>query len=650
MKKWIPRIIFGVIIALIILLGLFFFVGKEKSKDENSDIIVKDNVKVISSKMNEDELPVQVADDRVVFKKKPKYKKGDVIVCGSIEKAENGFIRKIVDISELNDRYIYYTEPAFLTDVFEKVNIVKRVKLTEDGAIDADLETLALETAADDINKFQNLTFKSDTTYSLENLSSSNDENSQKNEENKKEADASGKKVEDNGTDYMFGGVIQKEEDPFYISGEAGVSIWVEFNLKIIDGGLIFGMSLKNESGAELSCSISKSVEKEIEKTLFSKELKPFEFWVGEIPIVITNEIKMVLKAEAELEGGIGASYEITYDGTLGFEYNSSTNEVTKIDDPHFDTTGLEWTAVEASGEASAGGELHLTSKLYDVTGIDISAGIKGSVEGKVRAAPHIKPDGFAGELDLSIGPEVEGKLVVDIPVVDDKLVEQELFKVSILKPWEKHWQSENGEADLEKTESGDNGKTYTTKFGEEKMITCPTFQFSIPNGWQVKSEEIGDGTDIVQEKVVLSNDENLEVTYWDIPYDLGGHGKSVSKAEITKVEDSDFEPGYPDGTNTDYSYLGNFIVAKVHITATMMGGIDNDWVPADGTFYAVVPESYVGEIEFGGVSGMLEAVSFKYPQAYAFIAESPDGTFTAKQEKEVVKILKSFKVTQSIY
>ena len=85
MKKWIPRIIFGVIIALIILLGLFFFVGKEKSKDENSDIIVKDNVKVISSKMNEDELPVQVADDRVVFKKKPKYKKGDVIVCGSID-------------------------------------------------------------------------------------------------------------------------------------------------------------------------------------------------------------------------------------------------------------------------------------------------------------------------------------------------------------------------------------------------------------------------------------------------------------------------------------------------------------------------------------------------------------------------------------
>ena len=94
----------------------------------------------------------------------------------------------------MNDRYIYYTEPAFLTDVFEKVNIVKRIKLTEDGAIDADLETLAFETAADDINKFQNLTFKSDTTYSLENLSSSNDENSQKNEENKKEADASGKR------------------------------------------------------------------------------------------------------------------------------------------------------------------------------------------------------------------------------------------------------------------------------------------------------------------------------------------------------------------------------------------------------------------------------------------------------------------------
>ena len=52
----------------------------------------------------------------------------------------------------------------------------------------------------------------------------------------------------------------------------------------------------------------------------------------------------------------------------------------------------------------------------------------------------------------------------------------------------------------------------------------------------------------------------------------------------------------------------------------------------------------------FGFINHVAEDKEEKILKLYAFIAESPDGTFTAKQEKEVFKILKSFKVTQSIY
>ena len=90
-------------------------------------------------------------------------------------------------------------------------------------------------------------------------------------------------------------------------------------------------------------------------------------------------------------------------------------------------------------------------------------------------------------------------------------------------------------------------------------------------------------------------------------------------------------------------------MVAKIHVTKEM-GMTDQDWVPADWTFYAVLPESFAKEIDFAGLSGMLETFSFQYPHYHVFIASAPDGTFTKEQEAEVIDILKSFTTTSSIY
>ena len=140
MRKWIPRALMIIVVVLVALLGIFFFTGRERQKQPKStdrDTIVKENVKVLTGGRNEDEMPTEVTDDRLVFKKDPKYKKGDVIVSGCITEAENGFVRRVIRVEKSKSSYIFYTEPAVLTDVFEKAHIVKRVQLTEDGMKEA---------------------------------------------------------------------------------------------------------------------------------------------------------------------------------------------------------------------------------------------------------------------------------------------------------------------------------------------------------------------------------------------------------------------------------------------------------------------------------------------------------------------------------
>lgn len=56
----------------------------------------------------------------------------------------------------------------------------------------------------------------------------------------------------------------------------------------------------------------------------------------------------------------------------------------------------------------------------------------------------------------------------------------------------------------------------------------------------------------------------------------------------------------------------------------------------------------FAKEIDFAGLSSMLETFSFQYPHYHVFMASAPDGTFTKEQEAEVIDILKSFTTTSS--
>ena len=635
MKKKILRTI--IVFVVVFVAMLIVILGYNKLQDHNKqkeDTIVKKNVKVITSETNKEKQPVSVTDDSIIFNLNPGYKEGDVIVSGITSTSKNGFIRKVIGIENKGDNYVIKTEPAVLTDVFEKAQIYKRIKLTEEGN-----KSVSYSIGKDGNNgavQVQNAMSEIDNSYRTIMLA------------DKKETDD-----ENNGTEYVFGQKFEKESDPFTISGEAGFDVWLDIKIEIKHGNITCGMAIKSKEGGKILLKCGKDWNKEKEWGLWEKSLPNYEFVVAGIPIVVTNKLELNAEAGAELEGNIGLLYELASETTTGFEFKSKTGKVKEIKEIDYDSDGLQWETISVSGEASAKIAIHYISKLYGCSGIDVSAGISGKAEGEVNQTANTDLEGgYAGSLDLSINPEIQGELIVDIPVFAEDMKKQPLFEAEMKPLWSKHWESSvKWKDDLEWTETGKQGSKYITRYSEVNNIACPVFQFDVPWGLKIESEEVGNGLYEIDEKVVLTNEKGVTVTYWACQHQLGGKSELMLKADISKAADSEFKPTIPDGVGVDessadepYANLGTMIVAKIHVTGEMDMKIDTEYSDCDSVFYAVVPEAYVGEREFIGQAGEVDEFSFSYPTPYAFIAESADGTFTAGEEKQIINILKSFK------
>lgn len=451
MKKRNKRIFWVVVVLVLVSVSTLLVLGYKKShnnknKDENN--VVKDNVKIITEES--DKQPILVEDDKITFDSNPRYKKGDVIVSGITSSAPNGFIRNVTGVQKTKGKYIIQTEPAVLTDVFEKAHIYKRIELAES----------------------QN----ESESYHIKNMNAVTNELQSSNILCKTED-------EDNGTDYMFGKSFEEKEDPVSLSGEAGTSAWVEVSIDIVHGDIKCGIAIRTKEGAKASLECSASYSKELEKQLLTKKLPDYQFIVAGIPIVVTNELEIYTEAEINLEGNIGVSYELTAETTQGFNYNSKTGKVEEINQITCESDGLQWNTISISGDTSMGSSVHLITKLYDASGMDMSLKIAGKAEGEAKVTTNKELDGYAGSLDLSIVPEIKGEIVVDTPVFDKNLLKQPLFEAALKPLWEKHWESSvNWQDDLQWKENDKNEESQeTTKVSYSNEY----FEVIVPESWE---------------------------------------------------------------------------------------------------------------------------------------------------------------------
>lgn len=616
-------VIVGIIVVLVIGFIGYSFINNNEQDDQT---VIKENVISLTDEKQKAYQLLNVFNNQLIFQDNPHYEKGDVLVSGITDLTPNGFIRKVVQVKKEKNQYVVETTNGLLTDVFETANISKKLYLTEDGVVDD--------------NKNENVVYKQHP--SIQYL---------KNE--KKD------KVESN---FKY-----ETDEKVELEGKIAFKPWIDLSIKITHGNIQFNIIGHSKFEGSLSAIYNGSAEAEYEKELFNKKLPNFQFFVANIPIVVTNNLSSNLESTANLEGDASLSFKVDSQRAVGYQYNSKNSKIKKINKKKYNGDGLKWQAkskLDGHGEIYI--DLHILSKLYDCTGADLSIGIAGDADGLVK----VDNGDYLGKLDLSVFPRVKGKVAVDLPIVDDKLKEQELFNKDLDPLWHKQWKSKK---DLPKDEKSSTNTTkdqdikltqhFESTYGkDDEEIYSDIYDFDYPSNWTLKyhgtkNNIIYDSSngnisvsDYLFETATIENERGVTVTFINglEPETLGHKAHEVENIKIEKVADSQFVPGTPkkDDGPGDLSYLGRFVVGKVSIIGAEYGygeGSEEEF-EEPSVFYTIMPTSSLGlngQMVYAFVFGDF---IFEYGTNLYFSAKSPDGKFTSQEEKEVVKILSSFR------
>ena len=192
----------------------------------------------------------------------------------------------------------------------------------------------------------------------------------------------------------------------------------------------------------------------------------------------------------------------------------------------------------------------------------------------------------------------------------------------------------QNPEEQQTDSEKSNEGNIYMTN---EPSI--PTMMFEYPDSWYIDIDAEECESDY--ESVILKNERGAEINYYSSEMEFsryyGGYHE-VQYAHMTKVADASFE-------NPDQKEP--YVVAKIKVYAYDDGMTEDGTVIYDGaTYYAVVPERYLGDQDFCG-TGYMGVCAFDCGRSIVMLAAAPDGVFEEKEEDEVIQILSSFQVKE---
>lgn len=196
----------------------------------------------------------------------------------------------------------------------------------------------------------------------------------------------------------------------------------------------------------------------------------------------------------------------------------------------------------------------------------------------------------------------------------------------------------------FKKTESeAQSYTTHKTKFADLNHITAPCFEFIYPSDWKVTKDDVAvNEPSLIQEWIEIESGTGITIIYMSNTSELGANGRNWISGEATEVAKSSFVPGYVQAT--DYSSLGEFVVAKIHETKYLRcdTGYESD---IDNYCYAVIPKSELGEIGYAGVK---DGLSFNYggrTHQYLFMVEFDNTKCSKEDEDEIIRVLESFKL-----
>lgn len=295
-------VIVSIILAIAVIVGFVFIIIANRNSD---DVKVYDNVYIITKEESQNNIPISVTDNKLIFSEDQHYSKDDIIVSGVTDTAPNGFMRKVVKTDIIDNQYIVETTYACLTDVFEEAHVSKVFSISDEAVTPVD----SMET---NINaKIGTLTPTKSFLNTLSIGTIIPNENS--------------------GADLISLDIKKNITENIYVTGSVGYRPYLLMDFDIENHEIEYSMSIKNTTSGRLAVELGaeKGFNESIE--LFSKNLPIIEFMVGEVPIIITNSVGATLDGSGGIRGSLGTEITLDYENTTGFKYSSSTNQVEEI-------------------------------------------------------------------------------------------------------------------------------------------------------------------------------------------------------------------------------------------------------------------------------------------------------------------------------
>ena len=402
-----------IIVSLVIIISIIFGVSylntmSKEGKDidvEVNKIVVNESVSIIDKDTPDNNQPYKIDQSSLYYKENPNLKENDIIVSDVSDIAPRGFIRRVVNVYKEDNIYKVETETATLTEVFDELDLKAIIPLT--NMKDNQLSSLSNNSIT--FSKIFNSLIIDDVKA---------------------------KTFKDVDISYQF----NEDIDGIPIEGDIGISASLEINMFVENNELQFSLILNDSVYGNISMGYNWETEREIEYLL--SELEGIvTIMAGPIPIVITNEFVLKLKTEAEIEGDISANINISTSNRNGFIYTSNDNSVVEIKDNNFSDGGIEWgTQSNVKGELESGVFMDLTTFLYDYGGTSMCLGINSDINGSIEINDETidTDEKFIGILKASIYPELEGGIQFNLPILDRRLVEKELFEIEFDPLWSK--------------------------------------------------------------------------------------------------------------------------------------------------------------------------------------------------------------------
>jgi hypothetical protein len=607
MKLLNKKILIPLIAVAIVIIGVLIAVVLWP--DHNKDTIsIKDDVFVISDEgANES----TVTDDEIILRNLSKQvvehiKEDGTIVFPISEQTPNGGLYKMHDIEKNNGEVSFSTSPATLGDVFNTATFSQEFELTADG-----------EFVPDDGD--------TGNTGLLSNLLI--------------EANAADSMPSDLSDDYKFlfniGDKLKIPDKLATIQAGIDFKINVEFEVSDMGQHVYSGVTASADTGV-LARLNNLDIEEEFD--IAELDLPPVQFFVGIVPIVITNSLTIdgTLTANAEYQPDIGLYYHAGK--IFGYSYDNTRSE--KLQKINEDKTDFEKSFDPSISNVDASCDVDIAftvgSLLYG------SAGLNGNADIKTYLKGSYKDDTIQAGVKIDAG--LSASLLVKVPVIDYELINTTLWESERFKifPTGSEWYNllDPNDKTLDFTD--------TAPADELNHMTVSYFTFDYPSNWTISSQDISENHTPQDERefLYLTNERGVTISYfyWWADTSIIGSGHMMWKAEIEKVADSQFIPGSVQGTN--HADLGSFMVAKVYNVGELFLQTDIEYSVVDddpGTF-AVLPESWIGEQE--GMPGLATEASlaFEYSNLLSFTCTIPEGGLTDAEEREVIQILSSFR------